>query len=125
MGERGGVNFQLRDHEIDAETQVVEVLGEADLYTAPELKERLLRLIEAGNKRLVVDLSEATFIDSTILGVLVGAIKRLQPAQGSVAIVSADEKTTALFEITGLDHLFTIHATREAALRPAARTSGG
>jgi anti-sigma B factor antagonist len=119
------VDFQLREHEIDSETQVVEVVGEADLYTAPELKERIIRLIEAGNKRLVVDLSGASFIDSTILGVLVGAVKRLQPVQGSVAIVSADDKTKALFEITGLDHLFTIHATREAALQPDARTIGG
>jgi anti-sigma B factor antagonist len=119
------VDFQLREHEIDGETQVVEVVGEADLYTAPELKERIIRLIEAGNTRLVVDLSEASFIDSTILGVLVGAMKRLRPAQGSVAIVSADDKTKALFEITGLDHLFTIHASREAALKAAEPTIEG
>jgi anti-sigma B factor antagonist len=116
------VSFQLRDREIDRETQVIEVVGEADLYTAPEFKERLVRLIEAGNKRLLVDLSEASFIDSTILGVLVGAMKRLRPAQGSVAIVSADDRARALFEITGLDRVFAIYATREEALQAAERT---
>jgi anti-sigma B factor antagonist len=119
------VNFQLRDREIDRETQVIEVVGEADLYTAPEFKERLVQLIEAGNKRLVVDLSKASFIDSTILGVLVGAMKRLQPAQGSIAIVSADDQAKALFEITGLDHLFPIYSSREAALHAAERTIEG
>jgi anti-sigma B factor antagonist len=110
------VNFQIRDEEIDGETHVIELGGEVDLYTAPEFKERMVELIERGKKRIVVDLSEATFIDSTTLGVLVGGVKRLRPANGSLALVCTDQNITKIFEITGLDRVFPIHATREEAL---------
>jgi len=110
------VNFQIKDAEIDAETHVIELGGEVDLYTAPEFKERMVELIDAGKKRIVVDLSEATFIDSTTLGVLVGGVKRLRPTGGSMALVCTDQNITKIFEITGLDRVFPIHATREEAL---------
>src|SRR3954447_21050822 len=67
--------FSVEDEEIDATTHVVNVAGEVDLYSAPELKERVLSAIDAGKTRIVVDLSKTTFIDSTTLGVLVGARK--------------------------------------------------
>jgi len=110
------VNFHISDEEIDAETQIIELGGEIDLYTAPEFKERLVALIEDGKKRIVVDLSAATFIDSTTLGVLVGGVKRLRPAGGSLALVCTDQNITKIFEITGLDRVFPIHASRDDAL---------
>jgi anti-sigma B factor antagonist len=110
------VNFHISDEEIDAETQIIELGGEIDLYTAPEFKERLVALIEDGKKRIVVDLSSATFIDSTTLGVLVGGVKRLRPTGGSLALVCTDQNITKIFEITGLDRVFPIHASRDEAL---------
>jgi len=110
------VNFHIDDESIDAETHVIELGGEVDLYTAPEFKERLVQVIEDGKKQLVVDLSKATFIDSTTLGVLVGGVKRLRPAGGSLALVCTDDNITKIFEITGLDRVFPIHSSREAAL---------
>jgi anti-sigma B factor antagonist len=110
------VNFQIKDQEIDGQTHVIELGGEVDLYTAPEFKERMVELIESGKKRIVVDLSDATFIDSTTLGVLVGGVKRLRPSSGALALVCTDENITKIFEITGLDRVFPIHATREDAL---------
>ena len=55
---RRSVNFHIQDEEIDAQTHVIELGGEIDLYTAPEFKERMVELIEDGKKRIVVDLSE-------------------------------------------------------------------
>jgi anti-sigma B factor antagonist len=117
------VNFHISDEEIDAETQVIELGGEIDLYTAPEFKERLVELIEDGKKRIVVDLSAATFIDSTTLGVLVGGVKRLRPAGGSLAVVCTDQNITKIFEITGLDRVFPIHESRDDALHAVADQS--
>lgn len=117
------MNFHISDEEIDAETQVIELGGEIDLYTAPEFKERMVALIEDGKKRIVVDLSAATFIDSTTLGVLVGGVKRLRPAGGSLALVCTDQNITKIFEITGLDRVFPIHASRDAALAAVATQS--
>ena len=117
------MNFHIEDEEIDAETQVIELGGEIDLYTAPEFKERMVELIEGGKNHIVVDLSEATFIDSTTLGVLVGGVKRLRPAGGSLALVCTDQNITKIFEITGLDRVFPIHASRDAALLAVAAQS--
>jgi len=110
------VNFNIQDEEIDSTTHVIELGGEVDLYTAPEFKERLVALIESGKTRIVVDLSAATFIDSTTLGVLVGGVKRLRPAEGALALVCNDQNIIKIFEITGLDRVFPIHDTREQAL---------
>ena len=110
------MNFQIADEQIDDETHVIELGGEIDLYTAPEFKERMVELIDAGKKHIVVDLSTATFIDSTTLGVLVGGVKRLRPTGGTLALVCSDQNITKIFEITGLDRVFAIHATREEAL---------
>ena len=117
------MNFNITDEEIDAETQVIALGGEIDLYTAPEFKERMVELIEDGKKRIVVDLSAATFIDSTTLGVLVGGVKRLRPAGGSLALVCTDQNITKIFEITGLDRVFPIHASRDQALAALAAQS--
>ena len=114
------MNFELSDHEVDSETHVIELGGEIDLYTAPEFKERMAEIIDEGKTRLVVDLSNATFIDSTTLGVLVGGVKRLRPAGGSLALVCSDENIIKIFEITGLDRVFPIHDTRDEALADVA-----
>ncbi len=110
------MNFSIQDEEIDATTHVIELGGEVDLYTAPEFKERLVQLIESGKTQIVVDLSAATFIDSTTLGVMVGGVKRLRPSGGALALVCSDQNITKIFEITGLDRVFPIHETREEAL---------
>jgi len=116
------VNFNIQDEEIDSTTHVIELGGEVDLYTAPEFKERLVQLIESGKTQIVVDLSQATFIDSTTLGVLVGGVKRLRPAGGSLALVCSDQNITKIFEITGLDRVFGIHETRDEALASVAHS---
>ena len=118
------MNFHIQDEEIDGATHVIELGGEVDLYTAPEFKERLVQVIEDGKKQLVVDLSKATFIDSTTLGVLVGGVKRLRPSGGSLALVCTDQNITKIFEITGLDRVFPIHASREEALQSVAAGEG-
>ena len=118
------MNFNIQDEEIDSETHVIQLGGEVDLYTAPEFKERLVELIESGKTKIVVDLSEATFIDSTTLGVLVGGVKRLRPAGGSLALVCSDQNITKIFEITGLDRVFPIHETRDEALSSVAAGRG-
>ena len=98
---------------------VVTVFGQADLHTAPELRSALTEAIDGGAEALVIDLSEATFIDSMTLGVLLGALKRLRPTGGSLSIVCSDAHIRRIFEITLLDRVFSMHETRDAALREA------
>jgi len=65
---------------------------------------------------VVVDLLGVTFMDSTALGVLVGALKRCRQAGGSMRIVVADPRVLKVFEITGLTELFSLFATLDEAV---------
>jgi len=95
------------------EQLVVCVAGEIDVYTAPRLREQLMPLAGAGT--LIVDLSEVSFLDSTALGVLVGAMKRQRERGGTMRIVTAGTRVRRLFEITGLTRVFTCYETLDEA----------
>ncbi len=113
------MNFALTTEELDGGTAVIALTGEVDLYTAPELKQELIRVIEGGASKVVVDLSRTTFIDSTTLGVLIGGVKRLRPGGGRLELVVTDHNIRKVFEITGLDRVFPLHEDRDAALTAA------
>ena len=110
------VNFDVS--EIDhGGTPVLEVRGEVDVSTAPELRERLLALAEQGRTVAVVDLSDVSFVDSTALGVLVSGVKRLRSAGGDLRLVVTQPRISKVFEITGLTDVFHIYATADEAVR--------
>ena len=89
--------------------------GEVDLYTSPALRAELFSVIYSGVGNVVVDLSATTAFDSTALGDLLAAHKRLR--RGAVlSIVSSDRSTLRIFQVTGLDRVFPIHDTLELAL---------
>jgi anti-sigma B factor antagonist len=110
------VDFSVNTEQVQDGVHVISLTGEVDLYTAPEFKQELLRVIGDGAARVVVDLTHTTFIDSTTLGVLVGGVKRLRPNGGQLSLVCSDRNITKIFEITGLDRVFTIYPTRDEAL---------
>jgi anti-sigma B factor antagonist len=109
------VNFSLSSERLDDGTYIVSLGGEVDLYTAPELKQELHRLVGAGATRLVIDMSETTFIDSTTLGVLLSVVKRVRPEGGTVVLVCPDRNVRRIFEITLLDRVFAIVDTLDEA----------
>jgi len=110
------MDFHISQEQIDRRTELIELGGEVDLHTAPEFKELMTGVIDAGRTRVVVDLSSATFIDSTTLGVLVGGEKRLRGEGGSLTLVCPDRDIRKVFEITGLDRVFSMHESRDEAL---------
>jgi anti-sigma B factor antagonist len=117
------VNFEVKTDKVDDGTYVISLAGEVDLYTAPEFKQQLLDVIGQGGKDVVVDFSDTTFIDSTTLGVLVGGVKRLRAQDGRLSLVCSDRNITKIFEITGLDRVFTIYPTRDEALAKTGASS--
>jgi anti-sigma B factor antagonist len=116
--------FGIEDRQIDDDTHVVTVTGEIDLFTAPEFKQRVSAPIDAGRTRLIVDLTATTFIDSSSLGVLIGAHRRLRRLDGTLAIVVAGEPIIKTFRITGLDGVFTIVSSLDEALDGDALSAG-
>ncbi len=95
---------------------VLEVHGEVDVATAPRLREHLLRVVNDGSHRIVVDLLGVDFIDSTGLGVLIGARKRVRSHDGELRLVVADARILKVFAITGLDQIFPISPTLDLAV---------
>ncbi len=110
------MNFDIKTEQLGGDAYLISLTGEIDLYTAPEFKQQLLDVIAQGGKEVVVDFSDTTFIDSTTLGVLVGGVKRLRTNDGQLSLVCSDRNITKIFEITGLDRVFTIYPTREEAV---------
>jgi anti-sigma B factor antagonist len=110
-----GSIFVISQRELAGDTTVLSVEGELDLSSAPRLKWALADSQSEGAKHLIVDLSEVTFIDSTALGVLVGAQRAMDEGL-HLAIVCAEENVLRIFELTGLDGMFEILPNLDDAL---------
>ncbi len=95
---------------------VLAVSGEVDVATAPRLREQLVQLVNQGNHHLVVDLEGVDFLDSTGLGVLVGALKRVRLQEGELTLVCTQPRIVKVFDITGLSKVFTLHESVDSAV---------
>ena len=102
--------FAISSAPVADETVRVQVQGELDMSTSPQLDQLLRREVAAG-KRVVVDLSEITFIDSSGLNALIGAL-RVAESNGGALMVSPSLPTQVkrVFEITGLSGVLPIEA---------------
>lgn len=100
-----------------ADSFVVAAGGELDLYTAERLREKLSDVLEQGGRRVLVDLSGVSFMDSTALGVLVGTAKALRSSDGQLVLVADDPRVTRVIEITGLTRVFRIESSLPEAVQ--------
>lgn len=93
----------------------VDVGGAVDVYTAAQLRSALDAVISRGHTRLIVDLDDVDFLDSTGLGVLVARLKLVRVQDGWIRLVCSAEKILRVLRITGLDKVFPIHETIDQA----------
>ena len=110
-------DFQVSGKRLDDGTFLVSVVGELDLFTAPELDRALLA--SYGARSVVVELSACTFVDSAALGVLLAADRRL--AKAPLSVVATSKETRLPFELTGLDRELPLHASLASALNGGTR----
>jgi anti-sigma B factor antagonist len=122
--------FYIGDEETGEPSPEVAVLvagGEIDYAASPRLRECLADCVNAGKRHLVIDLSSVSFIDSTAIGVLVGAVMRLreQDKHGSLAVVCDEynKRVLRIFDIAGVDSLIALHHSRAEALSALAIAS--
>src|SRR3954453_17468429 len=108
--------FSAAAERVDSTTHVVTVEGEIDIFTAPDFKERIAGAIDAGGEIVIVDLARTTFIDSSSLGVLISAHRRLRQRGGRLIIACDVRAVLNTFKITGLDSVLELHPDREEAL---------
>ena len=109
-------DFAITTAEVGPEEYVVAVAGEVDMYSSPDLERALAAVAARGGRRVVVDFTKTSFIDSTVLGVLVRELKRLDGEGGTLLVVSSDPRILRVFELTGLDGLFTFEPTLARAV---------
>ena len=96
---------------------VVTPRGELDSFTAPALRQAIAdQLQDDSVTHLVVDLSRTTFLDSSALGVLIGAFKRMREREGRLDVVQPPDNLRRIFEITALDSVLHLHESREQAV---------
>ena len=114
--------FRIEEERPAPGVTLLVVHGDADLHAAPELRDRLGAAVDAGDSGIVVDLTQTSFLDSTALGVLLGAVKRLRGGDGRIQLVVSRPELRRIFEITLLDQVMPLAETRAEAL---AAVSGG
>jgi anti-sigma B factor antagonist len=121
--------YFIADDALVGDVGVVTIGGELDYAATPVLKERIFSQLAAGRRHLLLDLSDVTFIDSTAIGVIFGAMSKLRTrAGGELAVVcpsghsdgvtqpDGPNNVRQVFRITGLDTEVALYGSREEAL---------
>lgn len=109
------IRLETRVKEVSGK-QVIDAVGEIDIYTVPKFRKAVDGVIAGGQKHLVVNMAGVTFMDSTGFGVLLSATKRLRPDGGTVNLVNCKAAIDRILRITKLDSIFPVFDTVEEAI---------
>lgn len=109
------MNLTMHSRNPNQTSCFVDIAGEVDVYTSPQLKQDLVAMAEKGYKQVIINLSQVEYLDSTGLGVLIGGLKRMREAGGNLSLVAPGMRILRIFEITGLNKIFDIYATEAEA----------
>jgi anti-anti-sigma factor len=109
-------NFHRSEESLAGGGVVLKLDGDIDMFVSPSLSKRFEEIAEQGAGNVVVDLSDARFIDSTVLETLVNAQKRLQSRKAALAVVANGPYTRRTFQLTGLDEVLRVSASRDEAV---------
>ncbi len=109
------MNLDIKETK-DRQTFQLQLTGEIDAYTAPKLREVLIPLAEEQGNAVIVDLSNVNYIDSTGLGIFIGALKASHHYKSEIKLTGVTSRIRRLFTITGLDEVLDIenNETEEA-----------
>jgi anti-sigma B factor antagonist len=107
-------DFEVRPEELPGGGAVVHVRGELDMATAPQLEEALLGT--GFDKRLVIDLTACTFLDSSAVRLLVASVRDSEAAGGRLELVAPEPGILKVLEISGVDTMLPVHTALDDAL---------
>jgi anti-sigma B factor antagonist len=116
--------FWIVEEHPEPRTVVLAVNGEVDLHVVGRLKDQLGEVIEEHPELVVIDLSGATFLDSTAIAVLLRGMKRLQAMGGRFRVAVPRSEIRRIFEMTLLDRVFDLDRSRQESLAAAAAGDG-
>ena len=108
--------FTITDGPVNSQTHVVEPHGEIDLATSRLMRSRMQRVLEGRPRFVIIDLEDVMFIDSSGLGMLVSVERELKQRNGALIVVCPHPTVRRAFEITALDKVLNLQASRRDAL---------
>lgn len=111
------MDIKVTTKPVKDKAHAVEVQGEIDVYSSPKVKEAINELIEKGHYTLIINLEGVRYIDSTGLGVLIGALKKVREHSGSISLICTNPQIKKIFNITGLVKIFGIYKNEEESLK--------
>ncbi len=95
---------------------ILTVSGKIDAYQAIKLKDALNEVIDKGSKKIIVNLGGVKFLDSTTLGILISALKRIKKAGGEICVTKLQPSVQEIFQLTRLNKVFQIFVDDEEAM---------
>lgn len=110
------MSLQTGTRTLDAGVAVVTPSGEIDVYSSPQFRQEVTGLLEGGVTRIIVDLNEIDYMDSTGVGVLMALSRRVAERKGELRLVCRSARLLRIFELTGLKKVFDIHPTEAEAV---------
>jgi anti-sigma B factor antagonist len=110
-------------HQKECDIDIVTITGRLVAADAPEARENLRAIVDAGEGKLIVDLSGVSFIDSSGLSVLISAFKLIRAKGGRMLLSGISKNVQTLLELTRLSEIFEMFATTEAAKESIGKAS--
>ncbi|MDY6967801.1 MAG: STAS domain-containing protein [Spirochaetota bacterium] len=95
---------------------ILNIIGEIDLYNAPEIKDIINKLIEEQNYYVIIDLAKVSYIDSSGIGALISSLSNLKKYQGGLKIINVFASVKKVFELTKLTSFFDIFDSEDEAI---------
>ena len=109
--------MEIKVRETDYTTAIImEPRGEIDLYSSPQLRERIRELSDMGYIHLLFNMQDVTYLDSTGLGALIKAVLLVKPKGGTIRLYNIKKHIMELIQLTMLTQLFSLYQTEEEAL---------
>jgi anti-sigma B factor antagonist len=95
---------------------ILDIDGEIDLYNAPEIKDTIKKEMDAGHKKIVINLEHVSYIDSSGIGALISSLSNLKKIGGGLKIIHVYESVRKVFELTKLTSFFEIYDSEDEAI---------
>lgn len=111
-----GIRLETGFSEIDG-MKVLDVAGEIDVYTAPQFKDAVNSIINSGEKHLIINMADVTYMDSSGFGTLLSAVKRIRPQGGTVNLVKCNSAIDRILRITRLNTVFATYDNVSDAIK--------
>lgn len=108
--------MHISQQALEADIVLVRLKGRLDATTSISVKNTLQKLVEEDNKiKIIIDLQEVPFIDSTGLAALVSGLRLAREKKGNIALCGMQSQAQIVFRLTMLDRIFSTHPSAEDA----------